>query len=64
MRVFGTGVLGTRYCRVLGSWYWGWADFVGPAVCFICPVLLGGGGFAHGKVSYAESVAVVEAAYE
>ena len=21
MRVFGTGVLGTRYCRVPGSWY-------------------------------------------
>ena len=21
MRVFGTGVLGTRYCRILGSWY-------------------------------------------
>nr|WP_253703379.1 hypothetical protein [Corynebacterium striatum] len=41
MRVLGTGVPETRYCRVPGSWYRGRADGVGPAVCFIRPVLLG-----------------------
>ena len=41
MRVFGTGVPVTRYCRVPGSWYRGRADGVGPAVCLIRPVLLG-----------------------
>ena len=41
MRVFGTGVPETRYCRVPGSWYRGRADGVGPAVCFIRPDLLG-----------------------
>ena len=41
MRVFGTGVPETRYCRVPGSWYRGRADGVGPVVCFIRPVLLG-----------------------
>ncbi|MFW9169944.1 Fic/DOC family N-terminal domain-containing protein, partial [Corynebacterium striatum] len=40
MRVLGTGVPETRYCRVPGSWYRGRADGVGPAVCFIRPVLL------------------------
>ncbi len=30
MRVFGTGVLGTRYCRVPGSWYRA-EGCVGPA---------------------------------
>ncbi|MFS0488683.1 integrase core domain-containing protein, partial [Corynebacterium striatum] len=39
MRVLGTGVPETRYCRVPGSWYRGRADGVGPAVCFIRPVL-------------------------
>ena len=29
MRVFGTGVLGTRYCRVPGSWYRA-EGYVGP----------------------------------
>ena len=55
MRVFGTGVLGTRYCRVPGS-------RPGPSVL----VVWGGwgGGFAHVEVSDMDSVAVVEAAYE
>lgn len=63
MRVFGTGVLGTRYCRVLGSWYRG-----GPTESARLFALFvrsyWGGGFAHGKVSYADSVAVVETAHE
>ncbi|MFS0105165.1 hypothetical protein ACL1GS_12480, partial [Corynebacterium striatum] len=37
MRVLGTGVPETRYCRVPGSWYRGRADGVGPAVCFNRP---------------------------
>ncbi|MFR9971553.1 hypothetical protein ACL1HL_13175, partial [Corynebacterium striatum] len=39
MRVLGTGVPETRYCRVPGSWYRGRADGVGPAGCFIRPGL-------------------------
>ncbi|MFS0044023.1 YhgE/Pip family protein, partial [Corynebacterium striatum] len=39
MRVLGTGVPETRYCRVPGSWYRGRADGVGPAVLFIRPVI-------------------------
>ncbi|MFS0007285.1 hypothetical protein ACL1F6_05840, partial [Corynebacterium striatum] len=37
MRVLGTGVPETRYCRVPGSWYRGRADGVGPAVCVFRP---------------------------
>ncbi|MFS0319018.1 hypothetical protein ACL1C7_13580, partial [Corynebacterium striatum] len=42
MRVLGTGVPETRYCRVPGSWYRGRADGVGPAVCVMGPGELGG----------------------
>lgn len=60
-RVFGTGVSGTRYCRVPGSWY-----RAGPkesARLFALFVrLYWGGGFAHVEVSYADSMPVVEAA--
>ena len=60
-RVFGTGVSGTRYCRVSGSWY-----RAGPkesARLFALFVrLYWGGGFAHVEVSYADSMPVVEAA--
>ena len=59
---FGTGVLGTRYCRVpvVGT---------GPRVRRPGPLVLvvwggGCGGFAHVEVSDMDSVAVVEAAYE
>ena len=63
MRVFGTGVLGTRYCRVPGSWYW--AGSTGSARLFALFVqFYWGGGFAHVEVSDMDSVAVVEAAYE
>ncbi|MFR9863497.1 hypothetical protein ACL1IZ_14055, partial [Corynebacterium striatum] len=43
MRVLGTGVPETRYCRVPGSWYRGRAAGVGPAGCFIRPGRLGRG---------------------
>ena len=59
MRGFGTGVLGIRHCRVLGSWYRG-----GPTESArLFPLFVRfywGGGFAHVKVSYADSVAAIE----
>ena len=63
MRVFGTGVPETRYCRVPGSWY-----RAGPTEsarrCALFVRVYWGGGLAHVEVSDADSVAVVEAANE
>ena len=57
MRGFGTGVLGTRYCCVLGSWYRG-GQTESARLLFVR--FYWGGGFAHVKVSYADSVAAIE----
>ena len=63
MRVFGTGVLGTRYCRVLGSWYRGGPNESARLFALFVRSYWGCG-FAHVKVSYVDSVAVVETAYD
>lgn len=63
MRVFGTGVLGTRYCLVPGSWYWAGSTESARLFCLFVRFYWGGG-FAHVEVSDADSVAVVEAAYQ
>ena len=63
MRVFGTGVLGTRYCRALGSWYRGGPNESARLYALFVRSYWGCG-FAHVKVSYADSVAVVETAYD
>ena len=63
MRVFGTGVPETRYCRVPGSWY-----RAGPTEsarrCALFVRFYWGGGLAHVEVSDADSMPVVEAANE
>ena len=59
MRVFGTGVLGTRYWCVLGSWYWAGSTVSARLFCLFVRFYWGGG-FAHVKVSYADSVAAIE----
>ena len=63
MRVFGTGVLGTRYCRALGSWYRGGPNESARLYALFVRSYWGCG-FAHVKVSCADSVAVVETAYD
>ncbi|MBK4137417.1 hypothetical protein [Corynebacterium macginleyi] len=63
MRISGTGVPKTRYCRIPGSWYQGGPTESARLFALIVRFYWDDG-LVHVKVSDADSVAVVEEAYQ